>query len=110
MWELSISSLPPEKEAQKIKVVVSAIGTQLTNACNLIKTEVLHTLNDDCPPAEHHIATLCHRNPKPASRELVHCAALDHHQLVSPDKMWSSVDSEMWDLESQSTSKEERVT
>ncbi|KAF8497318.1 hypothetical protein JB92DRAFT_3125762 [Gautieria morchelliformis] len=121
MWELSISSLPPEKEAHKMKVVVSAIGTQLTNARNLIKTEVLCTLNDDCLPAECHIAALCHSiiaKSKTGLKVTVHVhmrmallrAALDRHQSVSPDKMSSSVDSEMRDLESQSTSKEERAT
>ncbi|KAF8521989.1 hypothetical protein JB92DRAFT_3110763 [Gautieria morchelliformis] len=80
----------------------------------------LRTLNEDCPPAERHIAALCHSilaKSKTGLKATVHVltriallrTALDHQQSVSPDKTWSSVDAEMRDLEAQSTSKEERA-
>ncbi|KAF8513305.1 hypothetical protein JB92DRAFT_2830448 [Gautieria morchelliformis] len=119
MWELSISSLPREKEAHKMKVVISAIGTQLTN----LPTPAISSRQRCCAPLTMTVlqpnttsplyATASLPNPKPASRYARPHAhgtpALDHHQSVSPDKTWSSVDSEMRDLESQSTSKEERA-
>jgi hypothetical protein len=39
MRELSISTLPPEKEGHKMKLMHSAIATHLTNTRNLIKSE-----------------------------------------------------------------------
>ncbi|KAF8532407.1 hypothetical protein JB92DRAFT_3138395 [Gautieria morchelliformis] len=117
MHELSISMLPPEKEAHKMKIVHSAVATHLTNARNLIKTEISRTLKEDCPHSNSHIAALSHAIISKSRSEM---SVTAHIQMrfaflasltaafrtalrdseAAPDKTWPTVDGMLpaWEL------------